>query len=377
MATVFDPTNAATMNELVDSLIDLAAVGLRKLYDPGMGLFHLKARKTEDNRVEIIGHSIRYTLICLLGLGKMKASGRRCPLEADVITKALLRDTSKVTNIGDLGLLVWLASMVCPGEVEDLIAERSLIDVMSTYIDGNEGKTTELAWCLTGLSYAALATGLKSIPVVDVADKAYRAVIGNYGGKGIFGHCKTSSLKGFIRGRIGCFADQVYPIYALSRYFRVFGEQKALIIARECAEAICSKQGEFGQWWWLYDSKKGEVVGRYPVYSVHQDGMAPMALLELGRMTSADHSNSIDKGLAWLMEQNELNQKMVDGANSVIWRSIYYSKSDKYKEIFTSMVLSRPCYKPHGELKVLYECWSYHLGWLLYAFSGQGGRSAN
>ena len=51
--------------------------------------------------------------------------------------------------------------------------------------------------------------------------------------------------------------------------------------ARPHASASC--RVPHGQWWWHYDVRDGSVVERYPVYSVHQHAMAPMALLRPAR----------------------------------------------------------------------------------------------
>ena len=60
---------------------------------------------------------------------------------------------------------------------------------------------------------------------------------------------------------------------------------------------ICELQGPDGQWWWHYDTRTGKVVEGYPVYSVHQDSMAPMALLDLEDAGGPQHSEAITRGL--------------------------------------------------------------------------------
>ena len=65
-----------------------------------------------------------------------------------------------------------------------------------------------------------------------------------------------------------------------------------------------------GQWWWHYDSLTGNVFQRYPVYAVHQHGMAPMALFALADAARLDFSQSICNGLAWIYGGN--NELAVD-----------------------------------------------------------------
>jgi hypothetical protein len=178
----------------------------------------------------------------------------------------------------------------------------------------------------------------------------------------------NSSLAGLMRRRIGCFADQVYPIYALAKFSQAFGSDKALRVSSECAAAICRLQGPLGQWWWHYDAATCRVIGWYPVYSVHQDGMAPMALIEVGKVSGEDFSNHIYKGLKWITGENELDFNMIDSTNNVIWRSLYDYKYKLYINEFMSLI-GFDTNIINNALKVRYECRAYHLGWLLYAFS--------
>jgi hypothetical protein len=203
----------------------------------------------------------------------------------------------------------------------------------------------------------------------ELSEFTCRQLLGNYGGKGIFGHTRKSTSIGSLRGRIGNFADQVYPIYALSTFSRAFRSERGLDAAVECAKTICNLQGAYGQWWWHYDAATGRVVGRYPVYSVHQDGMAPMALSAVGEATGIDFRESICKGLYWIEGNNELGVSMIDPARNVIWRCF---ERDKYKlvaSVLCSMVNKSHREREYKDLKILYECRSYHLGWLLYALA--------
>ena len=104
------------------------------------------------------------------------------------------------------------------------------------------------------------------------------------GPTGVFPHALPASSLGRLRAHVGCFADQVYPIQALARLAAADGDAVAMGAANRCAAAICAVQGSAGQWWWHYDARDGSVVERFPVYSVHQHAMAPMALFDLRRM---------------------------------------------------------------------------------------------
>jgi len=143
-------------------------------------------------------------------------------------------------------------------------------------------------------------------------------------------------------------------------------------MARSCAEAISRLQGPQGQWWWHYDSITGRVFGKYPVYSVHQHGMAPMALFAIAEATRLDFTEPIYKGLQWITRENELSCELEDEAANLIWRCIYHG--NKFKENIRRVLTLYGSWGDRGsleDLRVNFECRPYELGWLLYAFAGR------
>ena len=172
------------------------------------------------------------------------------------------------------------------------------------------------------------------------------------------------------RGWIGSFADQVYPIYALTNFARAFGVGEALDNASACADGICRAQGPLGQWWWHYSATSGRVVQRYPVYSVHQEAMGPMALLEVARANGRDMTYPILHGLRWILGQNEVGQDMRDLELGVVWRSVRFPGKARmvYQEVANWARAGSEPAAVEG-LTILRECRPYELGWLLFAFS--------
>lgn len=349
-------------------LISLAVNGLVNMFDSEKKLFCYRVRKTR-NGLEKEGTSYRYTIISLLGLYKYGSQGMQSPISTQDTIKALVERSREINNVGDLGLLIWLCGLAAPGLITRIFDSSSINNWRSDYHDAVQGKTMELAWFLTGLTYVSLANCELSNPLQKIILQVYDTLRNNYGGRGIFGHQKKTTLSGMIRGRIGSFADQVYPIYALSKFGKVYDNEEALRIARECGNAICSLQGPLGQWWWHYDSLTGKVIGSYPVYSVHQDGMAPMALFALSEVTGLNFDTSIYKGLEWISGNNELGFNLVDASQNVIWRSFYRKKYKMWCDEVLSLAQFTKNEKNCRDLIVLYESRPYHLGWLLYAFA--------
>src|SRR5205085_4135860 len=115
-------------------------------------------------------------------------------------------------------------------------------------------------------------------------------------GSPLFPHATGPGLLPWYRTHVACFADQVYPIQALARLYHSGNDADALAAAEECAARICELQGDGGQWWWHYDARTGRVIEGYPVYSVHQHAMAPMALLDLAEAGGSGRMADIARG---------------------------------------------------------------------------------
>jgi hypothetical protein len=365
-SAVLDPKGERGL--LLQQIIDLAVRGLENMFDQEKRLFCYRIRQTPNGIVKE-GLSRRYTIISLLGLHRHESRGGRSPIDIQNILATLIGAFNDMNNIGDIGLLMWLCSLASPERIDKICFKPDIKGALGKYPDWQQGKTTELAWFLAGVSHIALVSKENAHKFEDLAIQSLEVLKRNYGGKGIFGHLKKTTLGGMIRGRIGCFADQVYPIYALSTYAKAYGNQEALKMAKDCGEAICRLQGPYGQWWWHYDSVTGQVIGKYPVYSVHQDGMAPMALLALSNATGLDFSMHIYKGLEWIKGKNELGFNLVDNSRNFIWRSFYRKKYKMYYDEILGLAHIANSKTEDNDLKVLFECRPYHFGWLLYAFA--------
>jgi hypothetical protein len=346
----------------------LAVNGLVHMFIPERQLFCFKLKQTTTGMVRE-GISQRYTMFTLLGLQRLEESGGTSPIEIKRSFEALLASTDWVNNIGDLGLLLWVCAVIAPERLDEVERRLEVKSALTRFRDANRGQTMELAWFLAGLSHGMLARSGEFPHFKDLAVATYRKLIKNQGEQGIFGHLAWhKSLAGILRGSIGSFADQVYPIYALTKFAQACQDQHATQRALDCALAICEAQGSLGQWWWHYDSSNGRVVDGFPVFSVHQHGMAPMALFALGEAIQSDFGPWIYKGLQWI-DNNELGVDMRDDSESLVWRSIFRPISRKYWNVATRLLAVRKHPKSHDDLSVLFECRPYELGFLLYAFA--------
>jgi hypothetical protein len=354
----------------IQNLIELASKGLVPMFDDDRQLFCDRLIRKGGN-LQREGFSPRYTIMTLLGLRELERSGGRSPFDCAALYRAFMADMSWIRSAGDLGLVIWLTSAFAAEEMDALFKRVEVDTALERYPDAREGRTMELAWFLSGLSHATGAAPSLAGPLTDLAVDAYHRLEENQGEHGFFCHMNTkASLEGRLRGRIGSFADQIYPIYAMAKFAKAFNIKEPVLPALRCAEAICSAQGRLGQWWWLYDSRSGRVSSHYPVYSVHQHGMAPMGLFALEEASGHSFKQAIYRGLQWIYGSNELLADMRDLAQNLIWRCIRpASRQTKYWE--TAMSLIQPPKQDVSvkSLTILYEDRPYELGWLLYAFA--------
>jgi hypothetical protein len=354
----------------------LAARGLVQMFDSEKQLFCHRLMRTERGFVRE-GHSPRYTIMTLLGLRELEQTGATSPFDTQAIYESLARNIGWIRSIGDLGLVVWVTAVFAPDQLEALFRRIDLETALDRYPDARHARTTELAWFLAGLTHAAMSSSKRATDLTDLAVETYHRMEQNQAEYGFFGHmADTKSLAGIVRGRIGSFADQIYPVYAMSKFATAFDIEEPLDSALECASALCNAQGELGQWWWLYDSKTGRVSSRYPVYSVHQQGMAPMALFAIEEASQQSFKEHIYKGLRWIYKSNELGADMRDLDQNLIWRCILPRRTrTKYWDTMLSVLRSPKENAPTGPLEILYEDRPYELGWLLYAFAKIGAAS--
>jgi len=367
IATASSP--ALSSKSLLD-LLSLASRGLVSMFDASKNQFCHRLLRTDEGLVseEL---SPRYTTMTLLGLRELELAGIQSQFDIRAIYSCFVRNTKWIDGIGDLGLLIWLTAVFEPDQVKSILGRFEYETALENYADGRTARTMELAWFLAGLAHAAETSPKLLAALMDVSVETYHRIEGNQGEFGFFGHMGTkNSLAGRLRGSIGSFADQVYPIYAISKFAKVFQVEDPLGPALECASAICSAQGDLGQWWWLYDSISGRTSSRYPVYAVHQHGMAPMALFAVEEATGQSFRNCIAKGLNWIYGANELHVDMRDAETNLIWRCIQPKKTQsKYWEMATSVVRATHEDFSADSLKVLYEQRPYEYGWLLFAFA--------
>lgn len=348
-------------------LVPMCLEALPRMVVADQGLFCYRERRVGSD-LQAEGVSVRYTAITLIGLSTAQKNGLDLPATLEVKRFATRLSQERQVDLGDLGLIVWALSLSEP-DLTSKMAVHLLTRLENSPVAPKALDTMQLAWVLIGLSKAYQADA--TLPKLKRwASRAAKVLSSAF-------NPATGLFYRFPEGHrspmrwIASFALEIYPVYALATYAEVFGRKEVLTVARACADRLCALQLPDGGWPWMYDVRTGQVVDPYPVYSVHQDGMAPMALIKLGHVSGRDYSAAIGRGLAWLFGRNALGMDMVDEERQTIWRALEVARLFGLQprlalNAASALVLGRGRIKV-APLRLVAECRPYHLGWLLLA----------
>jgi hypothetical protein len=317
------------------------------------------------------GTSLRYAAVAVLGARHFPPDIQQRIFGDETVAEfclRLLHRSESTPDLGALALVAWAAGALGLPETKTVLAQMQRHDAAVC-----PTTTVEAAWVLS-----ALVAMQQQVDTRRLAAEAQRRLLRVSGGQtGLFPHWTDTSLAPWIRAHVACFADQVYAVQARARYHQKFGCDAALDAAEGCASRICELQGEGGQWWWHYDVRTGEVVERYPVYTVHQDAMGPMALLDLQDAGGSDHNGAVRRGLTWMETAKEVGTCLIDEREQGIWRSVKRSDPAKIvRRVRTALTRALPGWRAmwldrwFEPTVVDYEDRPYHLGWIMDAWLG-------
>lgn len=362
---------------VIRRMIDLAQRGLPLMFDRQARQFAFTRKRGSNGQLVLHGHSLRYGAITVLGARHLDEPAQRTIFGGDTAAEFVTRLASRLTpqdNLGDIALTTWAAAEVGHPDVGRMLTLLHSREAITC-----DACTVEAAWVLSAL-VACRSHTIADRHVEQAADR----LLAIASTSGIFPHWTNPQAASWTRRHVGCFADQVYPIQALARYARVMRHEQALAAAGRCAEQICRQQGLAGQWWWHYDCRTGKVVEGYPVYTVHQDSMAPMALLDLLEAGGPDLTDAIRLGLGWMVNAAEIDRCLIDDHQSLIWRKVTRTGPSKLMRQARAAATW-----VHPNLRLLwlnamfrptaidYEDRPYHLGWILHAWLGGLTRGGN
>lgn len=364
-----------SVQERISSLMTLAARGLAIMYQPEGEYFPHSmrgVRSAEGPALRPEGDNLRYAAIVALGLATVPSLSQKHVLagnDASQLARSVAARAIGNQDPGVIALAAWAAAEAA-GQFSAALFDELTVRVASNL----PMATVDTSWALSA-AIAARDLGDTSALASTLADR----LLGAAGPNGVFPHTVPAVAQSRIRRHVGCFADQVYPIQALSRWFMVSQDPTALAVANRCAQTIVDRQGPDGQWWWHYDVRNGSVVEGFPVYSVHQHAMGPMALHELHEAGGDDHAAAIALGLRWLDTHPEVIDELISERLNVVWRKVGRHEQRKIVRRLAAMTTAG---LPRLHLSLVdrvwppgridYECRPYEFGWLLYAWASNG-----
>jgi hypothetical protein len=323
-----------------------------------------------------VGTNALYSAACLIGLAtddSPKARGFLAEI-ASPSTVALVLASMASKDPALLGATAWALALLEDPRAADLVDRIGRLNPRCATSMGAGLALAGLSNAyvrLRGVSGAALPIAREWAATLE-ARFARRA--GLFAG-GLPAEPRLDPAHRFVTS----FASQAYPVLGLAEY-ALATSMSPPDSTFQAADKVSRAQGPLGQWWWMYSSRTGRVLEGYPVYVVHQDAMAVMALASLARFGDRSHVGALELGLQWLNGENELRRPLVSDDPPWFHRGIQRHRSDPdayggmsranhARVVLSSVVGSAP--RATGArgagFELLTEDRPYHLGWVLLA----------
>jgi len=364
-------TAAPTLADELAALVPVALHGLSQMQDEGTGLFSHKAFVNCHGQLTNCGANALYTAACAIGLQSVPG-GRSEPHAGQ--TRQALGALVRAEENDPAVMATTLWGCVSAERAE---APR-LADVLVARAQPQRWSSMQLGLALAGLSRWIRAGedqgGRATYAARAIATELERRYV-----RPARVFAATSGRRSYQFGMTS-FASQVYPILGLCELAEATATEPSATVRHVC-DFLVHTQGRLGQWWWFYSTRAPKVIEGYPVYSVHQDAMAAMALLPATRLGIGDYREPISAGLQWIGGANELGRSMINRRAGVIYRAVQRAGGDadgfagwsrqQRAAAHRAGLCGRHRPAPTA-LEVLQECRSYHLGWLLLA-AGMAG----
>jgi hypothetical protein len=369
----------APVIEVETRMKELAGVALRALpqmYDEQSSLFSQKALPQGDRLVNR-GQNAYYSAASMVGI---LAQPTVSPDSVVPVGRALdALHTACDTDHGAplLSTTLWAGALAGDPRSARLVAS------LAHSLDVEQTESAALGQVLRGLVVGAETYPEVRDAALDLARHCAAELLARHSADSrVFRAMprRPSGLRSTLGARITSFASQVYPLLGLASLCAYRGDAPPPAL-RQTAEHLVEAQGPLGEWWWLYSPSTATVLEGYPVYSVHQDGMAFMGLVPVEQLGEGSYAKALALGLEWLYERNELSLTLVEDEPPFICRNIQRVGSDADAPFGISRAnfartvarswhpgsVSDQTRAAPEDLEPLRECRSYHLGWLLYA----------
>lgn len=354
------------MNDYCTQALDY----LRLAYDKPQALFSYSTSVDEQGNVVNdfrLQASLRYTINTYLGLSEAQRHG--APIEwlgdvEDRVHEFLALHEHDLSSSADHGLLLVLLAATGPSHPAVGRSLERLERVVSRADEAHSLNMQDLGWMLWGAASWAddtRATGL--------AERVFGLIRTRYvsPASGLPRHSLAS-----YRPHTVSFGSIVYFLRAMHEYAEAFESNAARDLFTTGVEQVLTLQAPDGAWPWMIDVRSGRPFDLYPIFTVHQDSMAMLFLLPAEREGISGASEAIERSLRWNFGHNELGAQMVlTEPYPWIYRSIERSERwPRARRFLRGVGPAARGFPPRsGHIRINRECRSYHLGWVLYAWS--------
>ena len=349
------------------SLEPLCCSNLKQALNPNTFIFD---RQIRHQRWEgTLGtENLTSTCICLIGIDRADIKPSEIGLNPTQTFHALFKLAKSKSYLGGIGLIIWANAVWGTVSLEELQQQAGFsLNHLTNSL--TMLTTMETAWLVSGLLHEYQRT--HKAETKKYAEITLNTLLDRYQR---FSHLMVHAdakapWSHRLRRWVANFADQIYPLQAFAFATITIENDSARRTAEDLSNQLVKLQGGLGQWWWHYNPHNGEVLQFYPVYSVHQYGMAPMAYAALQAARGNDFSQIVQRGRDWL-GQNELNFKIIDHQANTIWRDIEHHQGliEKISRKTNSLLGRRDKITAKKiNFKLNYETRPYEWGWCLYA----------
>jgi hypothetical protein len=365
---------SSALQTRMDGLAALARSRLPSMVDPETGLYVHKAVWSGDN-LQLVRTNDLYSAITAVGLASDDPAGPWSPSLQSTADTLVSRAWTKSLDTAAVATTVWLLVLLRDQRAGDLL------DLLASGLTPRRSSSMQLGLVLTAAAAvleAASATAARSNLATATHDELLRRFEDR--AQLFRGTAGAQRPRQAVRKNLTSFASQVYPMHGLAEFARVTGRTVPRQASRAAATLV-DAQGPLGQWWWIYSTRNGSVLDGYPVYSVHQHGMAFMALAPLEGLGGPSYRRELARGVEWLFGDNELRRSLVDDERRSIARCLQRRGADadgpsgmspaQWRRVVWASWGLRPPVGTHdgGPFELLEEARPYELGWLLYARS--------
>lgn len=312
--------------------------------------------------------SLRAGAIVLLGLLRADEVGLPHPFSTGALRTRVLGDLAGPgAGPGELGLGLWAESRADGGAVNEITA--LIAGKLSKGFEGIPLK--RLAWLVSGLNEASTRVG--GGPELDsLLERAEAALVARVVANTGF----MSDLHHRIGGGLTPVSGQFHSLTALCRLERAGREEAAAKAARSLLAALLEIQREDGSWPGVVDPVRGEAAALFPVFTVTQVALAPIAL-RLCRETglTGDIDAASHAGIEWARGNNRLGFDLVHENEARLDRGIMPKRiPGAVSRGFTSAARRLRGRLPEPDRSDLIldpEVSSEDLGWVLEAWAGR------